>query len=347
VLLEDTINNNPVENANVNFTFRSAIYNFNETIAGNYTGTIKNYPQLSEFELRRTFTGIITIEKAHYRTVTYSVSITIENNQFDYELSGDKLSEDNVIDIFTDEGFYLEMLVNDTAYNSPLGGVNVSMEFQQVIYEFNSSMLGNYTADLKDYQPLGQNQISATYVATITMTKENFITRTLQITIILQRRQFDYNLTGDNFIEDFVYELYSGEAIYLRFDLDDLSEGGIPLTGADITMNFQSTQYAFTGYGNGSYILSINSSEYDAISQYLESRTFRADVTINKTYFVTQNIQLAIIVKNLKFDTSNDVLSDEFVGNQIEIYMGEALSFDLDAVYRIYNISINFATVSM
>jgi hypothetical protein len=117
VLLEDTINNNPVENANVNFTFRSAIYNFNETIAGNYTGTIKNYPQLSEFELRRTFTGIITIEKAHYRTVTYSVSITIENNQFDYELSGDKLSEDNVIDIFTDEGFYLEMLVNDTAYN--------------------------------------------------------------------------------------------------------------------------------------------------------------------------------------------------------------------------------------
>ena len=75
----------------------------------------------------------------------------------------------------------------------------------------------------------------------------NYQTKTIQITIIIKRRQFEYQLDPNRFTGSLI-TINSGEDLYFEILVND-SNTNNPLSGVDVNMTFQSTNYGF-GYNS-------------------------------------------------------------------------------------------------
>ncbi|MFO8018816.1 MAG: DUF2341 domain-containing protein [Promethearchaeia archaeon] len=277
----------------------------------------------------------ITAQKTNYSTQIDTITITITNREFAYNLTystGDQEMEieDQEVEIYEGEDLHLNISLNDNLTSMSLDNATIKYD-SGANFTDNGDGTYNMTISAEDLPKLDDFQTITSDNVELTIEKENYITETSYITVIIRRREFDYKMHGEDFGEDGeenLYSIYSGENIKLTFTLTDKENES--LEGANVSMTFQDTDFNFTYEGDGNYTLTLKAGDnYTRLEEYLESQTFMADIKMEKAQYLTQQHQIAIKITNIQFNYNFSFPEEGSEGYEVSIYDGDPLAFNI------------------
>lgn len=138
-----------------------------------------------------------------------------------------------------------------------------------------------------------ENKNLGTYLLRLTMGKTNYETQKIDITYHIILRRFDADLDAKGLDDDQI-NIVKGKKVTLTVELADLSEGGIPLIGAEVILEIKADEFEFDEVKPGVYELKFDTDNYEA---FFSSRFLTGDIIITKPNYITEEIELTIVVE--------------------------------------------------
>jgi hypothetical protein len=324
IAFNDTETGDPIIGAEVNMTFQENNYPLTDNSDGNYTIDNINYQDLDPYQTSVTYTATISINMTGYTYKTFLITIVINKREMEYKLDENKFVG-NVITIYSGDNISFTIDINDTATHNALDNTQVNMIFRSGNYSFTDHYNGTYSISTADYDTLNENEISQVYSATLTLRRENYTAVDVVITIKITNRQFEYNFTSNNLVDENLIVIYTGELIYLQLEVNDTMTK-TNVSDADVQITFQGSTYNFTNHNNGTYSIEL---PYSPLSEYVISQLYTGEISINKTHYLTKVFQVTISIQKRIIEYL--MYGDNFIAqNVISIYSGENIIFYID-----------------
>jgi len=234
----------------------------------------------------------VTMQKNNYEVRTAFIDLTVKTRVFSATLQPDKFT-DNIISVYSGDPFIFNISLHDETRNIPLTGATVQLEFQNTIYTFNETGSGGYSFNITDYNKLMANDDFNISATDIIISKTNFVTHTINITVILNNRMLNALLS-----EEFVGQLLtivSGDSLSFEIDIIDSSTAS-GLLDATITIRIGGEIYedaTIVDNGDGTYIITLESYP-DA---FFTSEALTGEIIIEKENFRTETISFTVKIE--------------------------------------------------
>jgi hypothetical protein len=234
----------------------------------------------------------VTMQKNNYEVRTALIDLAIETRVFSATLPSDKFT-DNIITVYTGDPIFFNISLSDLTRNIALTGATVEMEFQNKTYSFNEDGGGEYSINITDHTELTASDISNTSTTSIIVSKSNFVTQTIDITVILSNRMFNSTLSAE--FEGQLLTIVSGEP--LSFDLNVIhSDTAAALLDATITIKIQNEIFddvSVVDNGDGTYTITLLSYP-DA---FFRPEIIAGEIIVEKENYKTESISFTIEIE--------------------------------------------------
>ncbi|MEJ2249454.1 MAG: DUF2341 domain-containing protein, partial [Candidatus Lokiarchaeota archaeon] len=270
------------------------------------------------------YTIYVTLQKQNYEARTVIIQLSINIREFATPILSNNF-EGKILSIYSGDYLNFSVQLNDASSGLGVTGSTVKLQlegsnpFNSNSYTLTDNGNGNYSLSTQDYKPLNQEQVYDLFSAEINVTRANYTSVTIPITIRIENRVFNASLPDS-------VTIYSDQALTFYVNLSDPINNNLPISGADVSMTFSSNTvfqhsiYNFVPQGSGNYW--INISDHLPLADSITSKTFTATITINRTNYIRITRQISITVVNREFDTS-------LPGTSLSIYSDEALAFNI------------------
>ena len=231
----------------------------------------------------------ITLHKQNYKLKTALINLEILSREFSYDLQPGKIVG-GIMEIENGDALELSMTLDDLTRNISLQGATVSMSFQSTNYNFTEVVNGTYSIDIDDYTLLDADATSETTTTNIIISKANFTTQIIDVTILLNNRRFDYTFT-EEFVDNLV-SVISGNRLTFDVTLENANDESF-ITDAVVTLTINNQTYnnlEITNNEDGTY--TFNFLSYP--TAFTASNTLSGEITIQSTNYKTETIPITI-----------------------------------------------------
>ncbi len=233
----------------------------------------------------------LTFEKNYYETRNAYVDLRVRERIFDVNFPSDKFT-DEIITIYNGDSLEFNISIQDLSRNIPLEGASVKMEFQGNETTLTSEGGGVYSINFTEYIKLMENDISNTTGASLTISKANFTTQIIDITVVISNKRINVTLSDE--FEQRLYTLVSGETLSFTVDiLDSYDKTGV--RDAEITLIIGGEEYKdvnITDNGDGTYTFSFLSYP----QAFFTSQTLDAEIVFSKENYKSETIPITIVI---------------------------------------------------
>ncbi len=130
------------------------------------------------------------------------------------------------------------------------------------------------------------------YGISVTLYKQNYESKGVTITLIVNKREIDYDL-GELF-EDKQTSVIKGKTITFSIELTDPTQNDIPLTGAKVILEIGDDELEFEEVESGVYELEFETDEYEA---FFISNTLTATIKVTKENYTSEDIDITIVIE--------------------------------------------------
>ena len=132
-----------------------------------------------------------------------------------------------------------------------------------------------------------------TYLLRITMSKTNYETQKLDVTLNILERTFEADLSAKG-LEDDQLNIVHGKKVTITVELTDNSITNAPLTGAKVILEIDDEEFEFDEVEPGVYELKFDTKDYEA---FFASNTITGDIIITKTDYETETLDITIVIE--------------------------------------------------
>ncbi len=234
----------------------------------------------------------VTLHKQNYKPKSALINLEIRSREFSYALQPGKII-DGIMTIENGVSIDLSMSLHDLTRNIPLQGATVSMSYQNVNYPFIEGGSGSYSVNIANYTRLDEDATSETSTTGIIISKANFTTQIIDVTVLLNNRIFDYDFS-EEFKENLV-KVISGDSLTFDVTLEN-SKDQSQIIDATIILTIDDQPYDIDiiNNGDGTYTFSFLKNYPKA---FTSSNTLSGEITIQKTNYKTVYIPITIQIK--------------------------------------------------
>jgi len=234
----------------------------------------------------------ITLHKQNYKPKSALINLEILSREFSYALQPGKII-DGIMTIENGDSIDLSISLDDLTRNISLQGATVSMSYQNVNYPFIEGGSGSYSVNIANYTRLDEDATSETSTTGIIISKANFTTQIIDVTVLLNNRIFDYDFS-EEFKENLV-KVISGDSLTFDVTLEN-SKDQSQIIDATITLTIDDQPYDMDiiNNGDGTYTFSFLKNYPKA---FTSSNTLSGEITIQKTNYKTVYIPITIQIK--------------------------------------------------
>ncbi|MFX1312770.1 MAG: hypothetical protein ACFFHD_09180, partial [Promethearchaeota archaeon] len=198
----------------------------------------------------------ITLHKENYMAKSALINLEIKSREFNYVIPSEQIIN-NILTLRNGDLLKLNISLHDLTRDIPLENATVSMMFQEKNYTFYENGNGLYSLEIIDYNRLTEDEISNTTTTSIIISKANFTTQIISITILLKNRIFNISISKP--FKDNLIKIISGDILTFNIALND-SYNDTPITDGDITILIGSEVYEdliITNNGDGTYTITF------------------------------------------------------------------------------------------
>ncbi|KKN12221.1 hypothetical protein LCGC14_1018700, partial [marine sediment metagenome] len=278
----------------------------NETGTGTLVQYDANMTHILDFKTELKSIGnyylYITLHRQNYVAKSALINLEIKSRIFTYSLPTETVV-DGIITINSGDALDLNITLNDETRTItldnitsfiPLQNANVTMSFQNKNYTLTEDGLvnGTYSLYIDNYTKLGEGETTTTSTTEIIISKANFTSQTIPITIILNNKIF--NISFSEQFQDNLIKIVSGKTLSFIITLDHPSSS--PVTDATLTLLIDGEVYedvTITNNLDGTYTFTFKSLP----EAFTTSETLSAEIRIERTNFKTETIQITINIK--------------------------------------------------
>ncbi len=345
-LVDVTGGNVDLLGATVTLSFPSAgtdgySFTFTETSNGYYNLTVQ-WSTIESLFPDSIYSGVLTIEKVGiYSTESENIGLTLQNRVMQLELLEDLTS--GQINQFRGIDWNLEIFLEDISSGSlDLSGATVTLTFSTIGYQIILEDKGNgiYNKSLT-WTSISSLFVLNNYQATLTVSRDNFVSLSENIALILQNRIIDSDFSGD-ISQGGNLEKYLGESWNLVINVTDITGTSFPLEGATCYIYIPDLDLSIDLYSIESGIYGRNYT-WSLIEQYFDSGAYEAELVITKPYHesftATVNIFLAQRLISMEY------LGEISAGGLLTKYLGDDIEIRLVLIDESRNESLTGATV--
>jgi len=234
----------------------------------------------------------ITLHKQNYKPKSALINLEILSREFSYALEPGKIVE-GIMEIENGDSLDLSMSLHDLTRNITLQGATVSMSFQDVNYNFTEGGSGTYSVDITDYTRLDELATSETSTTDIIISKPNFTTQIIEVTVLLNNRIFDYEFT-DEFNENLVVVI-SGDSLSFDVTLENSKDQSLIIDATlSLTIDEQPYDLDIVNNEDGSYTFNFLKNYPKA---FTSDKAISGEIIIQRTNYKTENIPITIQIK--------------------------------------------------
>ncbi|MFX1499649.1 MAG: hypothetical protein ACFFDH_01645 [Promethearchaeota archaeon] len=234
----------------------------------------------------------VTLHKQNYEAKSALINLEILSREFSYTLQPGKII-DGIMEIENGDPLDLTITLQDSTRNISLEGATVETNYQNTNYTFIEEGNGIYSINITDYTRLDEDETSDTKKTAISISKANFTTQIIEVTIVLNNRRF--NLTFSEEFRDNLVKVISGNR--LSFDVTLVnSKDKSPIIDSTITLLIEGQTYEdliIINNGDGSYTFSFLSYP----EAFTATKTLSGEIIIQKTNYKTETIPITIEIK--------------------------------------------------
>ena len=234
----------------------------------------------------------ITLHKQNYKPKSALINLEILSREFSYALEPGKIT-DSIMTIENGDSIDLSMTLHDLTRDKPLQGATISMSYQNINYNFTEAGSGNYSVNITDYPLLGEDATSDTSTTGIIISKANFTTQIIDVTIVLNNRRFDSTFSEE--FKDNLVQIISGNRLTFDVTLENAYDQSL-ITDATITLTIDDQPYEgliLINNGDGTYSFTFLSYP----EAFTSGKTLSGTVTIQRTNYKTESIPITIEIK--------------------------------------------------
>jgi hypothetical protein len=130
------------------------------------------------------------------------------------------------------------------------------------------------------------------YALFVTMQKYNYEVRNAFIDLRIRKRVFNTSLTATN-LQGSQVNVVQGRDVELELVLEDPTNDGAPLSGANVTLRIGNDEFIFNETEDGIYTYTFST---DQINTLLAAQTLSGNITISKENYETQTLPITIAV---------------------------------------------------
>jgi len=234
----------------------------------------------------------VTLHKQNYKAKSALINLEIMSRVFDYTLSSEQLVG-NIITIRNGDPLDLNLNLQDLTRYIPLENATISMMYQNKNYTFSEELNGSYSLEITDYTRLSEDEISTTSTTSIIISKANFTSQTIDITILLKNRIFNISISKP--FKNNLIKIVSGDRLSFDIALND-SYDNSGITDGTITIFIGNQVYddlTIINNGDGTYTITFTSYP----EAFTSSKTLSGEIIIQKTNFKTERISITIEIR--------------------------------------------------
>ena len=231
----------------------------------------------------------VTLHRQNYKAKSALINLEIKSREFSYALQPGKII-DGIMEIENGDSVDLSMSLNDLTRNISLQGATVSLSFQNVTYPFTEGGSGSYSVNIQNYTRLDDDATSETSTSGIIISKANFTTQIIDVTVLLNNRIFDYEFS-EEFQENLV-KVISGKSLTFDVTLENSKDQSL-INDATITLTIDEQPYDINieNNGDGTYTFSFLKNYPKA---FTSGNTLSGEITIQRTNYKTVYIPITI-----------------------------------------------------
>ncbi len=244
----------------------------------------------------------ITLHKQNYVAKSALINLEIKSRIFTYSLPTEKVV-DGIITINNGDPLDLNITLYDKTRSITLDNItssillqdaSISMTFQNKNYTLTEDDLvnGTYSLYIDNYTQLSEDETTTTSTTEIIISKDNFTSQTIPLTIIINNKIFNISFS-EQFTNNLI-TVVSGKKLSFIITLDHPSSS--PVSDATLTLLIDGEVYSdvtITNNGDGTYTFT-----FDSLPEaFTTSKTLSAEIRIEKANYKTEILQIAINVK--------------------------------------------------
>ncbi|MFW9989045.1 MAG: carboxypeptidase-like regulatory domain-containing protein, partial [Candidatus Odinarchaeota archaeon] len=234
----------------------------------------------------------VTLHKQNYKARSALINLEIMLRIFNYTFPSEVIVDD-ILNVRNGDPIELDLILHDMSRDIPLENATISMVYQNENYTFSEVVNGSYSLEITDYTRLTENETSSILTPEIIISKANFTTQIIDITIILNNRIF--NLSISKPYKDNLITIVSGDKLYFDITLSDsyddstITDGSISLfIGGEVFEDL-----SIINNGDGTYTITFLSYP----EAFTSSKTLSGEIIIKKADFKTVRIPITIEIK--------------------------------------------------
>ena len=122
--------------------------------------------------------------------------------------------------------------------------------------------------------------------------KQNYETKNLDINLNILKRTIDADIDAKG-LDDDQLNIVKGKTVVIEIELTDPTQRDIPITKAKVVLDIGDDELEFDEVEPGVYELEFDTEDYEA---FFTSQTLTGEIIITKTNYVTDEIDITIVV---------------------------------------------------
>ena len=219
---------------------------------------------------------LIQASSTNYKSV--NTQTTLEIREITTDLTA--LSGKTVLEVISGNVFNITVYLNNTDLGTPISGANVTYSLGESIGALADLGNGYYTVLL----PSATLNIKS-WILTVTSSREGYSPSSMQFTVIVKRAPTEINILTNTQIA-----VYYGQYATFKFEYWD-TNNDTGVLDAQATYLLSQLEGNLTDFGNGTYVLSLNSSIVPA-----SSIAYQISVSFQKEGFDYANVLVRLLV---------------------------------------------------
>ncbi|MEE9377366.1 MAG: DUF2341 domain-containing protein [Candidatus Lokiarchaeia archaeon] len=234
----------------------------------------------------------VTLHKQNYKAKSALINLEIKSREFNYTIPAEIII-DSLLTLRSGDPLDLDMTLHDMTRDIPLQNATISVDFQNKNYSFSEGVNGSYSLEITDYTRLTEDETSTTSTTSIIISKANFTTQIIDITVLLNNRIF--NLSISEPFRNNLIKIVSGDRLSFDIALNDSYDDSL-ITDGTVTIFIGGVVYedlSIMNNGDGTYTITFLSYP----EAFTSSKTLSGEIIIQKTNFKTERIPITIEIK--------------------------------------------------
>ncbi|MBD3196102.1 MAG: hypothetical protein GF317_13675 [Candidatus Lokiarchaeota archaeon] len=280
----DTDNNLRIQNATISYRALGTINTIEGYLKSNLDGTYTLNLNTSEFLFTRSYFLRFRATNDNYQTQEIDIPLIVRSIP---TLINGTYSLVEEIDVFVSSKKLLWFNFTDELTSKGISDATATYRWKETGGVFKSGILTESISDgfyLLDFDT--NNRAIDTYTLVITFEKTNYETRSITFLLNINPREFNSSFTGG------IITLTSGESFTYQITLRDSVNSSELIENANVSMNFLGKTYTFIDNNDGTYTVTIPSSNIPVA--FFSVEPYLLNIQVVKSNYTAKNIQFTL-----------------------------------------------------